>query len=1228
LSTRFNQPVLGAAVLVLVLIAAGGVRAYLSYVPMNGAFERYDDTGNPFNWTLASAPSGDGLKTTAALVDDSYKGSKALYLGSLGTGSASARIGMPIEFNALRMLYSGTAEFYYKVLSSGASGRNIAFRLDLLDEYGRTVAGAQFSPPSDHVGDGTWHRHAFKVDIRESRTAKYMALSFSINGGESKAPGAWIVDELQIFEAPAALRIGSIRCARAVVRVGETFSIGFNLSNQGGGFFHDLHSRIKLPAGLRAAGDAVEKILGVVEPGLGYEVSWNLVADRPGAYAVEISSFSPDDEAFSPEAMATAVGAAEFSHPESRADRARCSVTEKEIVLENPLLRLSFPATEAGYGLFALQCWDGFWRDMAVSMPLGHAVFVPTSGEKTLLLLTPQAYDCGLTATGAWLLLQGWVADDDGVTWAASYRFDLGDAAPHVNVSFSVQTSAKRKILRLSGPQILAGEGSFGANRDKGLFCGLEYLLPGERSSGTDFVYPPGNLRTVPDPLKVTIPLMAIDEANCSVALSWNPLEKWDGTNSMVSAKYLSPNWPQNQSNHVMALFIPTIPGWLKENEDEASTPYSLDRPVTIHCQLFAKSKADILGALAWWLGEHGVPSPPNKPRSFEDTIDLCTKCFKDICWVESAKAWRHTHLTDPSWIFWDTLVALPLWHQSALSTDLTLRSEIRAQVLEALAATGGWGVDMDLALHLGEVDKALASGYNYVQTLIDSQNEDGSWPYVASDQKHELLGRPGDTSSGWTASRARFLLKFGRITGDLKSIGAGLKALEYLDTQARPEGAQTWELQLHVPDVLASSYVMECYLEAYRITGKDHYLEKARFWALTGLPFIYLWNPADRPIMRYGSIPVFGATWFTGTWFGNIVQWNGLDYAYKLCDLSRYDESLPWRTIAEGITICGMQMQRYPGGPHSEVLGMYPDAYSAVKGDDAYYFDINPRFIALCIFGLMGYDETAQTEIVSVGDGRIHISTAGRIGNSSLQGGVLAFDVQYPAGDSSYAIVGGVSRPSAVAVNGMSLNQTQDLSKVSQGWTYRSDGVLVIRMLHATTDCVEVRGVRYQPSSRFAPEPVWEFDSEEAEGWMNTNMLMAFAVGNGTLATRSTGADPYMIGPSIQIQARTDDVVTIRMKLSAGQQAQIFWIRKSAGQYSESKSMVFTVNPDGQFHTYEVMVGQSPEWNGTITQIRLDPTNMADAAIYIDYVRIREDALLGSFALLAMALARRIVRG
>ncbi|MBU7004509.1 MAG: hypothetical protein HXS50_02995, partial [Theionarchaea archaeon] len=225
----------------------------------------------------------------------------------------------------------------------------------------------------------------------------------------------------------------------------------------------------------------------------------------------------------------------------------------------------------------------------------------------------------------------------------------------------------------------------------------------------------------------------------------------------------------------------------------------------------------------------------PEMPRSYEDTIELSTTCYKDICWVPGAKAWKHTHLDDSRWIFYDALVALPLWHHSDLTENESLKGEIRGQVLSALRGLGGWA-GMDLALHLGNVQSALSSGFHTVRTLADTQREDGSWPFTP-DSTQQHLGTLGDTSSGWVASKARLLLKFGRITGDPEAIAAGFKALDYLDTQIRPEGAQTWELQLHVPDVLASSYIMECYIEAYRISGREEHLERARYWALTGLP-------------------------------------------------------------------------------------------------------------------------------------------------------------------------------------------------------------------------------------------------------------------------------------------------------------------------------------------------------------------------------------------------------
>ena len=1219
---KISNEKLVVSVILGVLITIGGVDGYDSYVPLNGGFERYNQLGNPLNWTLVGLPSGDGLQTEAKLVDDARRGLKALYIGSRGNGTASASIEMPIGFPVLRMLHMETGEFYYKVLSSKGSGSNLLFELELMDKDHQPVVSIEFSPPADHVGDGEWHRHEFTIDILESRMATFMKISFSVNGREEKAPGAWIVDELQINEAPASLKIGSVRCQKALVEVGETFRVEFDLHNAGGAFFYNLHSALDLDDGIRPV-DGVEKVIGVVEPGVDYVMGWDLVAERTGMYAIKIDSWSPDNETLTGEFMYAIVAAADFSHPQYRPGKARCSDFGFEVVLENSQLRLVFPATENGYGLFAAQCWNGSWLDMGISMPIGHALYLSSSGSEELLFLTPDKFDFGITPDGAWLELWGNIMDVDGVLWAASYRFDLDSESSHINVNFSVQTSGERKLIRLSGPRILAGEGSFGADRDNGLFCGLEYLLPGEYSSGTDFADPPINIRVVPHPLKVTVPLMVVEKDGGSIALSWDPVEKWDGTNQAISAKYLSPNWVQNQSNHIMTLFIPTIPDWVEENQDQAHTPYDMQGPITFSLRILARSNTSIIGTLQWWLEVNGVPEPPEKPRSYGETIDLCTKCYKDVCWVPGSKGWKHTHLDDPKWIFWDPMVAVALWHHSVLTDNSTLRDEIRNQVLEAFEATGGWGADMDLALHLGEIDKALTSGYNRAMGLVDSQREDGSWGFAPAQGK-ERLGEAGDTSSGWVASKARFLLKFGRITGDGEAIDAGLKAIEYLDTQERPEGAQTWELQLHVPDVLASSYIMECYLEAYRITGNPEHLEKAKYWALTGLPFIYMWNPPDRPIMRYGSIPVFGATGYSHPWFGNIVQWNGLDYAYRLYDLSRYDDSLPWRTFSEGITICGMQMQRYPGGPYEEMLGMYPDAYSAPKGDDTYYFDINPRFISLCVFALTGNDETTQTEIVNVGGQSVHFSTVGNLSNVIVIGDVFAFDTVYAEGDTSYATVGCVSKPSRITVNGRGLNETHDLSNVVEGWTYRSEGILVIKILHSTEDRVEMEGIASQPNRRVALEPVWEFNDEDAEGWANTNMLEPFTVENGVISSRSTGSDPFMVGSWVRIQARGDCVARIRMKVTAGQHAQIFWIRKDSGGYSESKSMSFQITPDGEFHIYEVKLGESIEWSNLIRQIRLDPTNAENALIEIDYIRIREPVLLLYLAGLVLFVLKR----
>ncbi len=125
---------------------------------------------------------------------------------------------------------------------------------------------------------------------------------------------------------------------------------------------------------------------------------------------------------------------------------------------------------------------------------------------------------------------------------------------------------------------------------------------------------------------------------------------------------------------------------------------------------------------------------------------------------------------------------------------------------------------------------------------------------------------------------------------------------------------------------MLASAYLVWAYVRGYELTGNEEYLREARKWALTGIPFVYLWS--DYPVMLYGTPPVYGATnWQAPVWIGLPVQWVGLVYAYSLTMLAPHDDTLDWNHLARGILVCGEQMQ-FPADS-GDYTGLLPDAFS-----------------------------------------------------------------------------------------------------------------------------------------------------------------------------------------------------------------------------------------------------------------------------------------------------------
>ncbi len=239
---------------------------------------------------------------------------------------------------------------------------------------------------------------------------------------------------------------------------------------------------------------------------------------------------------------------------------------------------------------------------------------------------------------------------------------------------------------------------------------------------------------------------------------------------------------------------------------------------------------------------------------------------------------------------------------------------------------------------------------------VVAQQRPDGSFRYDGPYRR----GHFEDTASGYCGNYAVILLEHAHATGDKTALAAGIRALEFMKRFRTPRSAQTWECPLHTPDILASARLVQAYVRGYELTGKREYLDCARRWAISGLPFVYQWS--CKPVMVYATTPVFGATnWRAPNWIGLPVEWCGYDYAYALTMFVPYDTTLAWRQVAEGILAASEQMQ-YPDG---EYAGCVPDSFdlpTQTRRPPA----INPCAVVSLRFALEG---ALDSLAVAVGD-------------------------------------------------------------------------------------------------------------------------------------------------------------------------------------------------------------------------------------------------------------------
>ena len=776
-------------------------------------------------------------------------------------------------------------------------------------------------------------------------------------------------------------------------------------------------------------------------------------------------------------ALAVAARAEPTSLPRPPAAAARTDANQN-VILENQNLRMVFERNKNGYAAVVVSVHDGKeWRRMAVSRPLGQVAYSTASGKAVESGIVPTKYEI-LKSDGplAQVRFSAERVDEDDAKWNFVYTYQIESGKHTVKTHYQAWADKDRQLLYFQGPTLYAGDGSFGTKKQQALFPGLEYLEANEYSSSDRDNSPRFANRYAPHPYKITIPLMAVEAGNCLIGVMWDMLQKWDGEHVTISSRFSSPNLDSRQHNHLMGLFLPSIPEFVPENGTRATKAYPLkaNHKIAIEAHIVAQASAKVLNMIDHYLAVFGLPEKLKLPITYDEALELGRVGYMETLYDAKAQG---TKLWEPSPAYPAPGPSAILWRLSLDVKDPAKKKMIRDRVdlmvnkaLEKEGAKGltDWldGRDVPfsskfpascgvrnhlLPFYVGHMEDGLAAWKKRVyEELIDKQRDDGSWAYLGD--MAERVRQGDDIVDGTMVELAGGVLMYARITGDERALQAGLKAVKYMERFIVPRGMNTWEVPKHAPDIQAAGLHLWCCLEAYQITGEKQYLDQARYWAKTGVPFVYMWKAPDRPVMKFSTIACLGTSWYdVGNWFGRPVQWCGLPYGYWVLKLAEYDQSLPWRAIGEGIMDSGIeQMMMVVGdkkGLYADWVNLANEGKKGVAGGPAW----EPELIMKCIFLTRGLGVEVNTKVLQADGKRIHVSTAAMLKSAALagQGRGVSFELDYPAGETSYATIAGLGPNSEVRKAGSVLARTDNLNTAQEGWKTNADGLILIKLKH-----------------------------------------------------------------------------------------------------------------------------------------------------------------------------------
>jgi hypothetical protein len=184
--------------------------------------------------------------------------------------------------------------------------------------------------------------------------------------------------------------------------------------------------------------------------------------------------------------------------------------------------------------------------------------------------------------------------DADGARWEIEQEFTPGSASETIELNIAFKVDRDRAVAFLPMFTLFPGAGSFGEVKGQALLAGLEYLENEPSSSEAD-VIGPASKRQVPDSLKLTFPLMVIQNQDHWLALTWQMRPHF-------SALFDSPDRLFGSGGHVMGLLFPGSDG---QNRQEGSLLPKVcetlhgDEPLVLRATLFSGAGRSVVPAVA-----------------------------------------------------------------------------------------------------------------------------------------------------------------------------------------------------------------------------------------------------------------------------------------------------------------------------------------------------------------------------------------------------------------------------------------------------------------------------------------------------------------------------------------------------------------------------------------------------------------------------------------------------